>query len=223
MSEPISYLHTPGAPKQFRAPNRSSIIAMRLFVFSLGILFFASMLAYGAIRTGFFGKRQLRLPDGSIQTLAVLEFGALRPALPAALWISTVLVIAASFTISRSLAAVRRERQRPFRAWLAATLILAVLFVIMQAPSLGSILSEHFTRNRSGQTPVALVGAMFFLIVVHALHVVGGIITLAWVMYRAGQNTYDHEHHMAIRHAAFYWHFLDGVWLVMFGTLLVLG
>ncbi len=196
---------------------------MRLFVFSLGVLFFASMLAYAAIRTGFFGSGQIKRSDGTVATLTVPEFGALRGVLPPSLWVSTGLVLAASVTVSRALASVRRERQKPFRAWLAATLVLAVLFVIVQAPSLWSILAEHFDRNANTDAPMALAGAMFFLIVVHALHVVGGVLSLSWVLYRAGQDAYDHEHHMPIRHTALYWHFLDVVWLVMFGTLIVLG
>jgi heme/copper-type cytochrome/quinol oxidase subunit 3 len=156
-------------------------------------------------------------------TLTSPDIGELRSVLPPSLWVSTGLVLAASVTISRSLSNVRRERQKPFRAWLAVTLVLAVLFVVVQAPSLWSILSEHFTRSKNVDAPMALVGAMFFLIVVHALHVLGGIISLSWVMYRAGQNAYDHEHHMPIRHTALYWHFLDVVWMLMFGTLLALG
>lgn len=185
---------------------------MRLFVLSLGMLFVASMLGYVAIRTGFFGKVDLPL-------------GTLRGGLPAALWVSTAIVLLASFTISRALSAVRRERQRPFRVWLAATLVLAVMFVIVQAPSLASILSAHLTylRTAGEARPMALLGLVFFLIVIHAAHVVGGIIFLAWVLYRAGQNAYDHEHHMAVRHAALYWHFLDVVWIVLFGTMFVLG
>lgn len=195
-------------------PRRSSIIAMRLFIFSLAVLFAASMLAYAAIRTGFFG---------SVTT----PLGSLRSQLPNALFVSTALVLLASFSISRALACVRREKQRPFRVWLATTMLLAIAFVIVQAPSLFTILSEHFAQLRSAlnseRRPMALLGLVFFLIVVHGLHVLGGIISLAWVTYRAGQNAYDHEHHMPIAHTAFYWHFLDVVWLVMFGTLYALG
>ena len=185
---------------------------MRLFVLSLGMLFFASMLGYVAIRTGYYGRVDL-------------PAGALRPSFPASLWVSTALVLAGSFTISRALAAVRRERQRPFRAWLAATLGLAVLFVIVQTPSLAAILSAHFAQLRAAGEgrPMALFGLIFFLIIVHALHVAGGIVFLAWVLYRAGQNAYDHEHHIPIRHAALYWHFLDVVWIALFGTMFVLG
>lgn len=204
---------SPLAPRpKFRAPNRSGVIAMRLFILSLGMLFFASMLAYVAIRTGFFGRAEL-------PQLGTVE-------LPRTLWISTALVMLGSVTIHRAVVAVRREWQTAFRGWLAATLVLAVGFVIVQTPALGSLILQHGEQLRAAGAegrPMALYGAIFFLIVLHALHVVGGIVSLAWVTYRAGQHAYDHEHYMPISHVAFYWHFLDAVWLVMYGTMTLLG
>lgn len=202
----------PSSGRGFRAPNRSAVIAMWLFLLSLAMLFLASMLAYVAIRTGFFGRADLPAL-GSID-------------LPNSLWVSTGLVLLGSLTIHRAVACVRRERQRPFRGWLAATLVLAIAFVVVQTPALGSLILQHGEQLRLAGNegrPMALYGAMFFLILVHAAHVVGGIVTLAWVTYRAGQHAYDHEHYLPVRHAALYWHFLDVVWLVMYGTMSALG
>jgi heme/copper-type cytochrome/quinol oxidase subunit 3 len=60
-------------------------------------------------------------------------------------------------------------------------------------------------------------------VLIHALHVLGGVIYLAIVTQRALAGRYDHEHYTGVKHAAMYWHFLDLVWLMMFGTFLVLG
>jgi heme/copper-type cytochrome/quinol oxidase subunit 3 len=205
----------------FRAPNRSAVVGMRLFIASLGMLFLASMIAYALIRTGRFGSAELPAL-GSI-------------VLPKSLWISTGLVLLGSVTISRAVAMVRRERQREFRGWLVATLIIAIAFVIVQTPALASLVTEHLHQLRTASAAaaeegsnrsrpaMALYGFTFFLIVLHALHVVGGIVTIAWTTYRAGQGAYDHEHNLPIKHAALYWHFLDVVWIVMYGTLLSLG
>jgi heme/copper-type cytochrome/quinol oxidase subunit 3 len=185
---------------------------MRLFILSLAMLFFSSMLAYVGIRTGFFGRANL-------PRLGTVE-------LPWTLLISTALVMLGSFTIHRAIVAVRREWQTAFRGWLVATLAMAIAFVIVQAPALGSLMLQHGEQMRAagaeGQ-PMALYGAIFFLIVLHALHVVGGIVSLAWVTYRAGQHRYDHEHYMPVAHVALYWHFLDVVWLFMYGILFILG
>ena len=64
---------------------------------------------------------------------------------------------------------------------------------------------------------------LFCFVLLHAAHVLGGIIYLAVVTVRAYRGVYDHEHFVGVRHAALYWHFLDVVWILMFGTFLLLG
>jgi heme/copper-type cytochrome/quinol oxidase subunit 3 len=70
---------------------------------------------------------------------------------------------------------------------------------------------------------VSMYGLVFFLIVVHALHVLGGIVALAIVTWRTKRQRYDHENYMGVQFAARYWHFLDIVWLAMFTMFLVMG
>ncbi|HEY1923474.1 MAG TPA: cytochrome c oxidase subunit 3, partial [Tepidisphaeraceae bacterium] len=64
---------------------------------------------------------------------------------------------------------------------------------------------------------------VFFLIMVHALHVLGGIVALVIVTLNARRQKYDHENYMGVRFAARYWHFLDVVWIGMFTMFLVMG
>jgi heme/copper-type cytochrome/quinol oxidase subunit 3 len=70
---------------------------------------------------------------------------------------------------------------------------------------------------------VFLYGLAFVLILVHALHVVGGIIGLVNTVRHGMHGDYDHENYYGIKHAAMYWHFLDGVWIVMFLGMFFLG
>ncbi|MCZ6542722.1 MAG: cytochrome c oxidase subunit 3, partial [Planctomycetota bacterium] len=56
---------------------------------------------------------------------------------------------------------------------------------------------------------------------VHALHVIGGLIPLAAVTIRSFRNRYSSTDHAAVRYCAMYWHFLDGVWIVLFATLML--
>jgi cytochrome c oxidase subunit III len=116
--------------------------------------------------------------------------------------------------------AVRRERQFALRRYLLLTSMLAAAFVVVQAPSLWRLLEQHQHLRQQG---VAVYGLIFFLILVHALHVVGGIIALAVVTINALRGRYDHESHNAVKHAAMYWHFLDAVWLIMFFGMIAMG
>lgn len=185
------------------APNRSQTIGMWLFLASLAMLFGASMVGYALIR----------LSSPAMPTGRFLE-------LPWPLWISTLLVVGASFTMHCALCAIQHERQAALRRYLLLTAVLAVAFVLVQIPSLLSMLLSHESLREGG---VHLYGLVFTLVLVHAAHVVGGLIALGLIIRKAFAGGYDHEHHMGVYHTTLYWHFLDIVWLVMFGTMLALG
>jgi heme/copper-type cytochrome/quinol oxidase subunit 3 len=140
--------------------------------------------------------------------------------LPAILWLSTIVMIASSFTMTRALRAIQNERRTQFRRLLLYTLALAVTFIAIQAPALVQMLRDHWRAQSWG---VALYGLLFFLILLHALHVLGGLVMLSLVLNGAFRGHYDHEHHATVRNLTFYWHFLDCVWLVMFLALWIVG
>ncbi len=128
-------------------------------------------------------------------------------------------MIAASVTIQQAVKNLRRERQSRFRGWLSITLILAIAFVLVQIPSMIVLLHQQQALR---EKKLALYMLIFVLILLHGLHVLGGIVALAQTSFQARRNVYDHEHHQPVDHVALYWHFLDGVWLVMFSTFLLM-
>lgn len=184
-------------------PNRAQTIGMWLFLASLAMLFGASMVGYALIRV-----ISPAMPAGRF-----LE-------LPWPLWISTILVVGASITMHCGLRAVQHERQGALRRYLLLTAGLATGFVLVQIPSLLNMLLSHESLRESG---VHLYGLVFTLVLVHAAHVVGGLIALTLTIRKAFAGGYDHEHHTGVYHTTLYWHFLDIVWLVMFGTMLAMG
>lgn len=199
-----------------RTPHRTYALGMRLFLASLGMLFAASLVGYIMIRL----TTASNVPRGTIH-------------FPQLLWLSTALVLLGSYTLHRSVQAIRIEQQKAFRGWFLASMVVAVLFLLVQIPCLLDMLKQHFhylqiqqqaTIDSGRQAPgMPLYGLSFFLILLHALHVVGGVIALAIVGHKGFRNAYDHEYHAGPTFAAVYWHFLDVVWLILFGTLLLLG
>lgn len=189
----------------YPVPRRTSAWGISLFLLSLGILFTATMVGYFWIR---------------LTSAAATRIDTLR--LPAILWLSTAVILASSFTISRALLAVRTERQDRFRRYLLFTLALATAFVVIQTPALAELLRDH-SRQISQQTGVRLYGALFVLVFLHALHVVGGVVAMGIVTAGAFRRWYDHENFLSVRNLAIYWHFLDAVWLVMFLSLKLVG
>ena len=97
-------------------------------------------------------------------------------------------------------------------------MLLAVGFLLVQTPSLMALLAQHHALQDEG---IYLYGLVFFLILVHGLHVMGGILPLVNITVKAHRGRYDHEHHGPVKYIAMYWHFLDGVWVTMFAVLIV--
>ncbi len=183
--------------------ERLGTFGMWLFLAALSMLFVAGMLGYLIIRIQ--GARSPAL--GQIQ-------------IPRMLWVSTGLILASSFTIHYALANLRAGRKFVYRSLIWATLVLALGFATVQVPALAALLREHDAGRTSG---TALYGLIFFLILLHALHVGGGIVVLARRSVAAIGVVDSSLQCTSVRYAAMYWHFLDVVWLLMFSILWIVG
>ncbi len=202
------------APRTHRVPRGTDELGMWLFLAALAVLFLSTMLGYVIVRIS---KTREVLRPGTTEVVVsptAPPLGEIQ--MPWGLWISTLVILASSVTMHLALQNIRRERQAKFRAMLIATLGLSILFCLIQIPAMGSLLANHFNADASN----TILGLIFFLILLHALHVVGGIIPLGVITYKAGQGRYDHEHYKPVKTVAMYWHFLDVIWVFMFAVLL---
>ncbi|MBB6442741.1 cytochrome c oxidase subunit 3 [Phycisphaera mikurensis] len=210
-------------PPPHVVPRGTSELGMYLFLASLGLLFAASMLGYGIFRIMATMERQTTVSAaGSVLNAAG---DSVRPPLPLQslslpwpLWFSSGVILLSGWTLHRAVQKVRVEKLAEFRQMLVATLLLSMLFLIVQTPALIALVME-----RQADHATALSGFLFFLILLHALHVVGGVVPLFKVTLSAYAGRYDHEHYGPVKMLAMYWHFLDLVWIVMFGVFLALG
>lgn len=200
--------------RHVHTPPGTHALGMWLFLAALAVLFIAGMLAYIIVRvTGTFPGTHPVTGETIPATAPPLQ----TIAMPMVLWLSTAAILLSSYTIHRALDNITHERQTRFRQALLATILLAVPFFLAQGAGLAMMV------RRAAEASDALQNAIVFLIIVHALHVVGGLIPLILITHRAHAGRYDHEYHTPVRHLAHYWHFLDVVWLVMFATFLLLG
>ncbi len=218
----MATLLDPAGSRPSNRPVRGlSTFALLWFIGGLAMLFIATILGYLAVRT----QRAFPNNEAAITPVDAVPIGALRGELPHLLWLSTAVVVAASFTIQLAVVAVEREKLDRLTRWARATLALGVLFCLLQIPALVSLLQSH-ERMRSLAEPSQVVntfGLIFCLVLLHALHVLGGLVHLIIVERGATRRLYDHESHAPVKNAAIYWHFLDVVWLFLFATLYVAG
>jgi heme/copper-type cytochrome/quinol oxidase subunit 3 len=105
-----------------------------------------------------------------------------------------------------------------FRRWLLATIALGAIFIVGQS-------TEYATLYREGVTlSTNLFSSAFFTLTgFHGLHVVIGLIALGIVAGLAFGGEFQNGRHAgAVQAVSWYWHFVDGVWVVVFTTVYVL-
>ena len=152
------------------------------------------------------------------------------PPLPLALILSTLLALACSVTMQLGLNAIRRGDNARLNRMLWTTNGLALGFLVVQLICWFQFAAaadfsapeplDPMEARLQGARP-ELFGFMFYMLtIVHALHVVGGMIALGVTTWQAQRGKYNWAHYPGVRHATLYWHFLDGVWLVLYAVLI---
>ena len=175
-------------------------MGITLFLMSLSMLFIGSLVAVVWVRAS---ADRWPPPDA--------------PALPHMLWLSTALLLGCSLAIHSALAAIRRGDEQALRRRLIWTAGLATLFLASQAVGWFQFYDVAVFESH-------LYGFSFYVLTgLHAAHVIGGIVALAVVLVMTYRGSYSRAHHTGIRNTAIYWHFLDGVWLVLLGFLVAAG
>jgi cytochrome c oxidase subunit 3 len=137
------------------------------------------------------------------------------PGLPKTLWLSTALALACSGTIQTALGAIRRGDQGRLQRWLLASMAAAVAFLGVQSWNWTVVMAETSFRSH-------LYGFGFLMLTgLHAAHVLGGLVGLVVVWILASRGSYTWAHYSGVRNCALYWHYLSGVWIVLFALLLI--
>jgi len=133
--------------------------------------------------------------------------------------ISTLCLLGSSVTIMWAAGAFRGEHTVRFRLWWTLTIGLAAVFLAKTATEWYRLITVHhltISTNLFGTTFYALVG-------LHATHVIVGVtlLTLVLALSLAGKVRQAHAEHLEM--VAWYWHFVDAVWVVVFTVVYVIG
>jgi len=126
--------------------------------------------------------------------------------------INTLLLLTSGVTCTLAHHAIRAGHRKPFILWLLATVTLGFIFVFLQAEE---YMHAYSAMNLTMNT--GIYGSTFYLLTgFHGFHVTMGAVILLVVMIRAIRNHFSAENHFAFEAAAWYWHFVDVVWLGLF-------
>jgi cytochrome c oxidase subunit 3 len=127
-------------------------------------------------------------------------------------FINTFLLLSSGVTMHFASDAVQVGRRVRFLGLTLFTIILGALFEAGQAWEFA-----HAKISFSG--PNQFASAFVLMTGFHGLHVMGGLILLLLVLGRGLRGHFTPEHHVFVAAATIYWHFVDVVWIFLFGIL----
>lgn len=194
-------------------PTGTGDLGLRIFLASLTMLFGATLIGYLFIRL-----RANEWPPMGV------------PPLPSWLALSTVLIVVSSGSAQLALSASKRGRGTDLRRWLAVTFALGVVFLVAQTVAwleMMPAVRQIGARDMIARVPIVdplprqYAFLFFTLTVLHALHVLGGLVALALAIRGAAGALTPATLARRVRHGIVYWHFLDLVWVVMYAVLLL--
>jgi cytochrome c oxidase subunit III len=194
---PISAAGAPEAP--WKLPYRGSV-GMACLIIAESAIFIIFIVAYI-----FYIGKSLTGPTPS-QVLETPIFG-------------TVCLLSSSITVHLAVGDLRKGRLRTFTSWLLWTVVLGALFLYTTAKEWHHlIIDEGLTiqTNLFGTTYYSLVG-------LHASHVVVGLIMLSLTLVFSLFGRVNEHHSERLETLSLYWHFVDGVWVVVFTVVYVVG
>jgi cytochrome c oxidase subunit 3/cytochrome o ubiquinol oxidase subunit 3 len=133
--------------------------------------------------------------------------------------LGTICLLSSSITVHSAVSALRKANLRGCTVWLAATVLLGAVFLMSTAREWYHLIHDvglTIRTNLFGTTFYSLVG-------LHATHVVIGLImlTIALALLVSGRVKDTHAERLEV--LSLYWHFVDGVWVVVFLVVYVLG
>jgi cytochrome c oxidase subunit 3 len=126
--------------------------------------------------------------------------------------INTLILLSSGVTVTLAHWALKKSQRGALILWLAATVALGVLFLFLQVHEYGEAYSHLNLTLGTG-----VYGSTFYMLTgFHGAHVTLGATMLLVILLRSIKGHFTPNHHFAFEAVAWYWHFVDVVWLGLF-------
>jgi cytochrome c oxidase subunit 3 len=199
------------------------------FRWSMGWFIFSEVMFFAAFFGALYYARSITMPWlGDLDHKAILwpDFAASWPNLgPAGTieefrtigpWpiptINTALLLTSGVTLTIAHHALKDNRRSATNFWMLVTILLGFTFLGFQAYEYAHAYADLNLKLSSG-----IFGSTFFMLTgFHGFHVTVGAIMLSVVLFRLVKGHFSPDNHFAFEAAAWYWHFVDVVWLGLY-------
>ena len=126
--------------------------------------------------------------------------------------VNTAILLSSGATITFAHWALKKGERSALCWWLAATVFLGFIFVYFQAGEYAHAYHELDLTLSSG-----VYGSTFFMLTgFHGFHVIMGATMILVLLFRSMKGHFSAHDHFAFEGIAWYWHFVDVVWLGLF-------
>ncbi len=126
--------------------------------------------------------------------------------------INTMLLLSSGVTVTIAHFALKQNQRGRLNLFLFLTVALGVLFLTLQVYEYGHAYAELNLKLTTG-----VYGSTFFMLTgFHGFHVTVGAIMLSVILARCLSGHFKPDQHFGFEAVAWYWHFVDVVWLGLF-------
>ncbi|MFT5425260.1 MAG: cytochrome c oxidase subunit 3 [Gammaproteobacteria bacterium] len=126
--------------------------------------------------------------------------------------LNTAILLTSGATVTFAHWALKKNNNKALCWWLLATVLLGFTFVYFQAYEYHHAYSELNLKFSSG-----IYGSTFYMLTgFHGFHVTMGATMLLVILIRSMKGHFNDHNHFAFEAVAWYWHFVDVVWLGLF-------
>ncbi|KZN29940.1 MFS transporter [Pseudoalteromonas luteoviolacea CPMOR-2] len=224
IDESMSGLYSAQMDRSFRQGMGWFIFSeVMFFAAFFGALFYVRMFAVpwlGGSSNNLMTNEVLWPSFEAVWPLLVTPSGAVTQAMP---WhglplINTIILLTSSVTLHFAHTAIEQDQRAKLTLFLGVTILLGFIFLGLQVEEYIHAYQELGLKLDSG-----IYGNTFFMLTgFHGMHVTLGALMLLVVWLRIIKGHLDSNQHFAFQAAAWYWHFVDVVWLCLFVFVYVL-
>lgn len=126
--------------------------------------------------------------------------------------VNTIILLTSSVTLHFAHKAIESDKRKQLTVFLLVTVLLGFIFLALQAQEYVHAYQELNLTLQSG-----VYGNTFYLLTgFHGMHVTIGALLITIMLIRVLKGHFTEEKHFAFQAAAWYWHFVDVVWVCLF-------
>jgi cytochrome c oxidase subunit 3 len=144
--------------------------------------------------------------------------------------LNTVVLITSSLTMALSIRSMQLNKKRQTVIFLIMTLLFALAFLVVKyfeyshKIELGQLPGKMYTfEGIVGSNPHIFFSIYFAMTGLHGIHVLVGMIAIAWILKRAINDHFSADYYTPIEMTGLYWHLVDMIWIFLFPLLYLIG